>query len=383
MASAIEGVACAGVLGLVAAMPAPARAADDAPPPVTLEYTSDLLSDVSGGTRRGTGWLGRFDLILDKTDGFAGIAGAEAHLDMMFLHGTRFSEEFSGDAQVLSNIDAPRAIRPFEAWLKLPLAANVSAKAGYVDLNGEFDVQQVGAPFLNSSFGIAPDFSQSGLNGPSIFPVASLGVVVDASDAEGRAVSFGVFDALPGDPGHPHTFLPGPPGRDGALLVGEIEQPLSGAARLRVGGWRYTARFDRLDGRGRGASGGAYALIEGRLAGREDGAALRGWLRAGFASETVNPIGAYLGGGLAYGDGERLIGLGVAHARLGAPALAAGTGDHRAETAIELTAKQTLNRFVAVQPDVQYVIHPSWRSDIDDALVIGLRLHFTWSPEGD
>src|SRR3546814_7882121 len=42
---------------------------------------------------------------------------------------------------------------------------------------------------LFRSSGIAPDFSQSGLNGPSIFPVASLGVVVDASDAEGRAVS--------------------------------------------------------------------------------------------------------------------------------------------------------------------------------------------------
>jgi porin len=378
MASAIEG-ARASVLGLAAALSAPACAADD-PPPIALSYTGDLLSDVSGGLRRGTGWLGRLDLALDKAD-FAGIAGAEAHFDLMLLHGARFSEDISGDAQILSNIDAPRAIRPFEAWLKLPLAAAVSAKAGYVDLNSEFDVQQVGAPFLNSSFGIAPDFSQSGLNGPSIFPVTSLGVVVDASDAAGRAFSIGVFDALPGDPDHPHRFLPGSPGRDGALLIGEIEQPLSDAVRLRVGGWRYTARFERLDGHGRGASGGAYALVEGRLAGREDDAALRGWLRAGFAAAAVNPIGAYLGGGLSYGGDDRLVGLGVAHARLGEPAHASAR--HRAETAIELTAKQALNRFVAVQPDLQYIIHPSWRSDVADALVIGLRLHLRWSPGPD
>ncbi|HET8613111.1 MAG TPA: carbohydrate porin [Sphingomonas sp.] len=371
------------MLGLTAVMPASARAdaGDDAPPPIALSYTSDILSDVSGGIRRGTGWLGRFDLVLDKSDGFAGIPGAEAHFNLMLLHGTRFSQEYSGDAQTLSNIEAPRAIRPFEAWLKLPLASNVSVKAGYVDLNSEFDVQAVGAPFLNSSFGIAPDFSQSGLNGPSIFPVTSLGLVLDASDADGRAYSVGVFDALPGFPDHPHRFLPGPPGRDGALFVGEAEQPLGDTAHLRIGGWRYTADFARLDGHGRSASGGAYALVEGRLAGREDGAALRGWFRVGFAADEVNPIGVYGGGGLTYGDDKRLIGLGVAHARLGDPALASGYGDRRAETAIELTVKQELNRFVAVQPDVQYIIHPSWRSNIADALVVGLRLHLHWAKD--
>jgi porin len=368
---------------LGAAAMAGAAHADDAPPPVELRYTVDLLSDASGGLHGGTGLLGRLDLALDKSDDAFGIPGAEARFDLMLLHGSRFSNDHAGDAQTLSNIDAPRAIRPFEAWLQIPLAAHLRAKAGYIDLNSEFDVQSVGAPFLNSSFGIAPDFSQSGRNGPSIFPVTSPGLIVVAGEDGHGTLSIGVFDALPGDPDHPHRFLPGAPGRNGALLVAEAGIPIDGTGELQIGGWRYTDRFDRLDGRGRGSSGGGYALLQGTLAGKDEGAALRAWVRVGAATGGVEPIGVYAGGGVTYGRDDALVGLAVAHARLGATALDAGYGDRRAETAIELTAYRRLNRFVAIQPDAQYIIHPSWMSSTPDALVVGLRLHLDWSPKAD
>jgi porin len=354
----------------------------DTPPPVQIRYTSDLLSNVSGGLRKGTGWLGRFDLALDKSGDIAGISGAEAHFDLMLLHGARFSRDYAGDAQTLSNIDAPRAIRPFEAWLQVPLGQQVRVKAGYIDLNSEFDVQSVGTVFLNSSFGIAPDFSQSGLNGPSIFPITSLGLVVAAHDNSNRTISFGLFDAKPGDPDRPHAFWAGGPGRDGALLVAEANIPINKSGELQLGAWRYTNRFDRIDGSGEASSGGAYALVQGLVAGDDDGMALRGWARIGIAAAKVEPIGVYVGGGITYGENDRLLGLGIAHARLGQPALQSDYGDRRAETAFELTAYRTVTPFFAIQPDVQYIVHPSWRSDVSDALVLGLRLHFQWSPKG-
>jgi porin len=51
------------------------------------------------------------------------------------------------------------------------------------------------------------------------------------------------------------------------------------------------------------------------------------------------------------------------------------TPRRRAETTIEVTATRRLTDWLQVQPDVQYVRHPSWGAAAD-ALVLGLRLHF-------
>ena len=47
---------------------------------------------------------------------------------------------------------------------------------GLYDLNTEFDALESAGLFLNSSQGIGPEFAQSGLNGPSIFPTTTLGL---------------------------------------------------------------------------------------------------------------------------------------------------------------------------------------------------------------
>jgi porin len=366
---------CRWLVLLLGAAAAPALAADTPPAGVAMRYTTEIISTVSGGNDRGTGWLGRLDVTADTGADLAGIPGLHAHLDLFLLHGPNFSDRYAGDIQTVSNIDAPSALRPFEAFIEAPILPNVRAKAGLFDLNSEFDVQSVGAPFLNSSFGIGPDFSQSGLNGPSIYPVTAPGLFV-AAEKDGRYVRVAIFDAVAGQLGHPSRFLPGGLGHDGALLVGEIGLPLGKTGHVQFGGWRYTDRFDRIDGGGRGISEGGYALIEARLAGREDGVALRGWLRVGLAADKVNSIGSYVGGGATYGDKKWLAGAAIAHARFGDPARQADPGLARAETAFELTLDHRLTRWFAVQPDIQYVRHPSVATTVPDALVLALRFHF-------
>lgn len=361
------------------ALAAPAVAhADDDKPSADLRYTTDIMGVATGGERRRIRWMGRLDLDLDSGTDLFGLKGAHAHADIFLLHGGGFSERDAGDAQVVSNIDAPYALRPFEAWVEAPLGGGVRAKAGLIDLNSEFDVQSVGALFLNSSFGIAPDYSQSGLNGPSIFPVTSLGVVV-AVEKPRWAVRAAIFDAVPGDPNHPHRALPGPFDRGGALLSSEGEVKVGSGGELQLGAWFYTDRFARLDGNDRGRSAGAYVQYEQTIIGDEKTGALRGWLRAGRAAADVNEIGLYVGGGFSWGTDGRSYGIAVAHARLGDPAvraLALGLMPHRrAETTLELTATRRLTEWLQVQPDVQYVRHPSWGA-ASDALVLGLRLHF-------
>jgi porin len=354
-----------------------ARADADAPS-LNARYTTDLIGAVSGGERRDAHWIGRLDMTGDTGTGLLGIAGAHAYGDLFLLHGGGFSSRVAGDAQVVSNVDAPHAIRLFEAWVEAPLGSGLRTKVGWIDLNSEFDVQSVGTVFLNSSFGIAPDYSQSGLNGPSIFPVTSCGFLM-ALDRGRWAMRAAVFDAIPGNPNHPHHTLSGRIGRGGALLAIEGEVKVAAAGELQFGYWRYTDRFDRLDGRGRGTSAGSYAQFEQKFVGSDDKGALRGWVRIGKASARVNPIGVYAGGGLTWGTVDANYGLAVAHARLGNSArrafAARAVANDRAETTFEVTAYRRVSPWFAVQPDVQFVRHPSWGAAAD-ALVVGLRLHF-------
>ena len=366
------------ICGLVALLvPTPSRA-DDHKPSVDLRYTTDLIGTVAGGERRDTHWIGRLDLDLDSGTGLFGIDGAHAHADIFLLHGGGFSDRVVGDAQVVSNVDAPHAIRPFEAFVEAPLGGGMRAKAGLIDLNSEFDVQSVGALFLNSSFGIAPDYSQSGLNGPSIFPITAPGLLV-AVERPRWTLRIAAFDALPGDPDHPHRVLPGPFFRGGALLAVEGEVKVGSGGELQGGAWLYTDRFDRLDGAGRDRSAGAYLQYEQTLAGNEKDGALRGWARVGSAASDVNEIAVYTGGGLSWGTEGHSYGIAIAHARLGDAALSAfalaGTPRRRAETTIEATATRRIAPWLVLQPDLQYVRHPSW-GVAPDALVVGLRLHF-------
>jgi porin len=363
--------ACALVFGL-----SPAHADEQA----ALRYISDVIGDASGGLKRGAHWIGRLDFTFDTGKGddaaLFGVPGLHGFADIFLLHGGGFSDRDVGDAQVVSNVDAPHAVRPFEAWLEMPLGG-LRAKAGFIDLNSEFDVQSVGTIFLNSSFGIAPDYSQSGLNGPSIFPVTAPGLVL-AMERDRWTLRTAIFDAVPGDPAHTHNVLPYGVNRGGALLAVEGELKIGAGGELQLGSWLYTSKFVRLDGTGRGQSMGEYIQFEQTLAGDEKSGALRGWLRTGTASAGVNPIGIYAGGGFSYGTEDAHYGIALAHARLGDDARRAfatmGQPYRRAETTLEITAYRRLTDWLALQPDVQYVSHPSW-GVAPDALVIGMRLH--------
>jgi porin len=349
-------------------------------PPLAIHYIGDIITDASGGQDKGTSWISRLDIAYSTGDRLFGIDGAHALADVMLLQGGGFSALHSGDYQVASNIDAPHAIRPYELWLEIPFGSRVRTKAGLIDLNNEFDQQSVGAPFLNSSFGIGPDLSQSGPNGPSIFPVTAPGVVL-VYHQPGWTAKLGLFDARAGDSDHPHRFWPDTFGADGALLIGQGHWQVGPLVMLQAGGWAYTNDQVRLDGNGASPSAGGYAMIEARLAGRADGRALRIWLRSGGAADATNPIGLYLGGGMTWGDDRVSGGIAFAHARLGEPAQHIPIDDlphDRAETTFEATGRWRLATGLAIQPDVQYIVHPDWDPAHHNALVTALRLDWIW-----
>lgn len=340
-------------------------------------YTADVMSNLTGGMTRGTRALGLLEASLTVDGGDLGLAGVEAFLNLQYAHGQGPTDDLIGDLQTVSNIEAPSALRPLEAWLSAPIAGDaVRAKLGLIDLNAVFDVQDVGALFVGSSHGIGPDFSQSGENGPSIYPTTALALVLEAEPAANWAVRLGAFDGVAGDPDRPRRTTLHLSEKEGALLVAEVERSLGKAAQLQIGAWTYTARFDALEpGAPRGHSRGAYAMLQ---AGHD---ALSGWVRVGVADADVNPVAAYVGGGLVYtglGAPEAQLGLAVAHARLGRQArtLARSEGwrANKAETAVELSYAYPLHPWLTVQPNLHYIVNPSADARLGDAVVAGLRL---------
>jgi porin len=55
----------------------------------------------------------------------------------------------------------------------------------------------------------------------------------------------------------------------------------------------------------------------------------------------------------------------------------------RSETVLELTYRTQIGRFLAVQPNLQWVVNPGINPDLVDALVLGLRSQLRRELPGD
>ena len=364
--------------------------AEEETPAVDLSaaYTAEVMSNVRGGLARGTRYLDNLDLTL-TVDGerMLGWRGATLFAYALYNNGEPFSDDLVGAAQGVSNIETGvRALRLYEAWVEQRFAADrASVKFGLYDLNTEFDAIKAASLFINPSHGIGPDFSQSGRNGPSIFPVTSLAARGDYKLDDRWLVRVAVLDGVPGDSDRPARTAVKLGGDDGALGVVEINY-VEGRTRFGAGYWRYTAEFETLSvepGSSRG-NDGFYAFVERRLTqeGSDAEQGLAGWVRGGFADADVNPIKYYVGGGLTYtgpfpGRNEDQAGLAVGWAHIGDPfrrsSARAGNPLEPREVIVEVAYRATVTSRLTLQPDVQYIINPGGGAGTPNAVVVGMR----------
>ena len=351
--------------------------------------TADVIGNPAGGVAQGiklmskTALSAAYDGAQDGHEGLTGLVSAQ------YVAGGHISGANVGDIQTLDNIEAFGALRLYEAWVARDYDNRRGWKAGLIDLNVDFDTQEVAALFLNSSDGIGPDLSKSGLNGPSIYPTTALGVTAFFRPRPSLTLRAGVFDGTAGSPYHPGAFAIRLSGHDGAFFILQADQRFGAGLRLEGGAWAYTAAFDavnRVDAAGdplryrRGR--GVYALVESPLIKADDDRGLSGWLRVGTADPVVDHVAGYLGGGLVYtgplkARAQDEAGISVNHAIVVVPGVP--NGPLSAETAIELTYRYLATDWLAVQPDAQVVVHPSGERSIPTALVVGVRFSVTFT----
>lgn len=349
-----------------------AASADDPSYEVSAVYTSDLWRNAKGGLRTGGVYLDNLDVTFAlDAERAVGWTGVSAFLYGLYNNSARFSERYVGDAMTVSNIDAPEAVRLYEAWVQWESSAAhaLSLRLGLYDLNSEFDMSDGRSLFLHSSHGIGHELGQTGANGPSIFPVTSLALRAAWSPAQRWRALVAVLDAVPGDPEHPSSNAIRVSGDEGALAIAELQWAGERVTKLSLGHWRYTAD----------ENSGTYAGIDVALD-RDSGhePTTLAFARYGVADDRLNEFAdSWSVGvrrrGLFGARPEDEIGLAYTRADV-SDAMSADR--HQYEAAIELTYRATLTDWLAIQPDIQFILNPGADPALKDSLVFGLRLEF-------
>jgi len=379
-------------------------------------YDGEGFADLSGGARRGATYLGNLNLLLTlDMERLAGWRGATVFLDGLAIHGGRPSA-FAGDAQGVSSIEAAPGWTLEEAWIQQNLFGNrFSALIGIYDLNSEFYHLHAADLFLNASFGMGPEFSQSGRGGPSVFPHTAFGARLEVKPLAGVVLRGAILDGVPVErPDGWDVFAKG----DGLLIVGEaafLYRPPAAErsprlphrfllgreaqlppyeAKLAIGAWHYTATFDDLvRTRGNGApethhgSSGAYVIGDAVVYKSELGRRLRVFGQVGLGDPRVNRFGLYTGGGVDLAGviparKQDEIGFAVAAGHDGSEFLEqqrrAGRRVVGSEVTLELACRCSITSWLNIQPDLQYVFNPNTDPRVPKALVSLIRIELAF-----
>lgn len=378
-------------------------------------YVGEVFQPLRGGRSQQAVYLDNLDLLLDvNLESLLHLRNTSLRFHVQSNRGRPVSAKV-GDLQGLSNIEAPAEWRLFEAWFEYnAVPEHLSLLVGVYDVNSEVDVIPAAGNFVNSSFGFGPEYSLSGLNGPSTFPFTSVGIRLEARPLRKVYLGLVLTDGAPGVPDDPGRSRFALGNGEGVLFSWEagFEEPVAGRVadldgpptpvqrghrrigrghsiqnlrtKVALGGWAYSRRFPAWEsGRPPGSSWGLYVLGERLIwCGTDKEGGLSVFMRAGMANDVVNMLGAYLGGGAAYtgpipGRSDDVLGLAVAHARNGTPfmdaQLAFGDPRERAETVAELSYLLRPNELFQLQPNLQWVINPGMDPEAANAVVVGFR----------
>ena len=341
---------------------------------VETAYTGEVFSNTRGGISASgaTRYLALLDVAvtcdLQKTR--LPVPG-KFFLLCQNTHGQGITEDFVGDAQVISNIDSfDNIAQVSEYWWEFGLLEDdVTIRLGKQDVNTEFLFIDMAADYIQSTFGLSPSTAFP------TYPDPSMGATVLARLGKGWRLKLGVWDAFAaggnwGFSGNDsilaiaeleHTYALRNGKLPGVIAVGALYEsdglvdgiPISEIQEYYVQYeqwlWReQTAQPGVLQGLG--AFLGYYPRIPGRL-------------------KSADSVGDSFVAGVIYtgllpSRDTDVLGLGVAWTEL----FAGGTGE---EWVCELFYKLQVTERVALQPDLQYIASPSGIER--DAFVVGTR----------
>ena len=384
-----------------------------------LEYTNDLLSNVRGGLRTGTIDQGKLHGILTvDLDKLAGLRDLTFFMNVFQIHNTgRMRRDYVGGINTIAAIEAVPTTRLSELWLEQSFAGGkASLKAGQLTADSEFFFSALSTMFLQSDW---PTIAAVNLpSGGAAYPLSTPGVRLKVEPVKNVALLLAVLNGDPAGPGEGDEQLRNRYGlnfrvSDPPFVIGEAQfqrnmdkKDQGLATTIKVGGWGHVGQFDDqrfalgggllADPAGSGeaikhrGNRGFYAVIDQQLyrpKGGDPHSGVSVFSRMSISPSDRNLIDRYIDGGIVFADliPQR------PHDRFGASITYAKFSDSvRAfdrdtvlftgmptpirdyETNLELTYVAQIVPGWTVQPNLQFIWHPSGDAT-KNAAVVGAR----------
>lgn len=326
-------------------------------------YIGDVVSNLSGGIKTGTTYLGLANLKAGFNTETAGWwKGGDAFVNIGNTHGGEPSRFLVGDFQGVSNIEAGNLTFLYELWYRQNFG-NVRMTFGLQDLNADFATSENGTLFTNSSFGIHSSIADN--VALPIFPLTALGANICWNISDTFLWEAAVFDGTPDDfETNPYNMEWKLSKNQGFLAVTEFQikksfiKGKSGSYKLGV---YYHQHNDTIDTEQK--NGGFYFVGDQQINNK-----LSVFSQIGLSPKRMNKNNRYYSIGLNYKGlinkrPEDQFGMAVAYAAIDGNSIGS-------ETVVELTYKIEINENIYVRPDIQYIIHPAGTANkLDNALV--------------
>lgn len=366
------------------------EAASEPPIVLTAELTADTVAVASGGLDHKARYLQNIDLVADvDLDRIAVLPGTTMHVDLLHNAGA-FANDAVGALQCIDNIEVwnPK-VRVFEAWVQTGLGNRASLRAGVLDLNSEFYATPSAGLLVAPPFGIGSELAATGPAGPSIFPLTAVGARVETGFGKTGYVRAAIYNARPGL----RAGGVGPSLKFDKGVLAAVQAGVGGAQNVSVGVWAYSQKQDNIWLATLGfpaatkRSKGAYMMVEQPLLAKDD-RSLTAFARVGVSDAKTSIFkGGWQAGLLATGvfaaRPDSKASFGVAQGALAGGFRnilnMGGTHPAKAESMIEATYADKIAPFLTVQPDILYVVHPGGDARAKNALVLNLRLTFSFS----
>jgi porin len=353
---------------------------------ISLEFThkSDVLSNISGGLKHGTAWMGNTEAVINMDmEKLAGWSGTSALIHYHSQLGSKFDRDYVGSFMGVDNIEnTVNTAQFFQAWLqKNLLDDSLSLLAGLYAIDSEFYVTDTSGLFLQPPYGMANDLAQTG---PPIFPTGALAIRLKyTSPDKNYYAQYALTDGVPGDPNNPHgTHIQLNKG-DGTLSIAEFgytpQESGKPVNKTAIGLWHYTTRGTDLITGDPHPNEGIYFLSEHTLSAMQNNPdqGLSGFVRFGTASRDVYQADWTGSIGLRYhgliagrNDDDAGIALTYNHA---SSKYRTSTGSESNETSVEATYRFQIKSWFALQPVVQFISNPAMDPSLKDAWLVGVR----------
>lgn len=326
-------------------------------------YIGDVVTNYSGGLKRGTTYLGLANFRIGVNTSSIGLwKGGEFFINGSNAHGGDPSADLVGDFHVVSNIETNDLTYLHELWYKQSFGS-FEINVGLQDLNSEFVSTEYGSIFLNSTFG-TPSTLASNVPSP-IFPLTAIGASFKLQIGGGNSLKFAFFDGMPTSfEDNPHNLRWNIDKEDGVFAITEFARSgkIWGMEGSYKGGIYYHSQRHETQVESNSANSirynyGVYLVADQKVWKAPDGTGDIGVFgQFALSPERINIHHLYIGTGIVLtgllpGNPDDVFGIAYNRTLMSDAAI-------DDESIIEVNYKVHINQNLFIQPDFQYIMNP-------------------------